>query len=78
MAMVMFDFTPKGKRNIVGFGKNYAQFGTDLLIGGFSKWYTDKMGVAGVEKGVVEFFNGFNGNLRNTVGTGAKKGFTDE
>ncbi|AWW28887.1 hypothetical protein DN752_01370 [Echinicola strongylocentroti] len=78
VGMAILDYTPGEGVVTVGTGKNAAQFGTDLLIGGFNKWHTDKMGVAGVEKGVVEFFNGFNGNLRNTVGTGVKKGFTDE
>ncbi|QDH81610.1 hypothetical protein FKX85_16625 [Echinicola soli] len=78
VAMAMFDFTPKGELITVGSGKNFAQFGTDLLIGGFSKWHTDKMGTAGIDKGVINFFNGFNGNFRNTVGTGIKNGVQDE
>lgn len=55
-----------------GEGKNMAQFGTDMLIGGYNRWYMDKMRAAGVETSVVNFFNRFNGNLRNTIGTGIK------
>jgi hypothetical protein len=32
------------------------------------------MGVAGVEKSIINFCNSFNNNLRNTVGTGIKEG----
>lgn len=78
VAMAMFDYTPREGLIAIGGGKNAFQFGTDLLIGGFNKWHVGQMGIAGVEKGVVEFFNRFNNNLRNTVGTGVKEGLKDE
>lgn len=74
----LFDYTQEDGFTRLGDGKNAAQFGTDMLIGSFNKWHVDKMSAAGVEKSVVKFFNNFNGNLRNTVGTGVKKGVKDE
>ncbi|MBD3628169.1 MAG: hypothetical protein HUJ21_08575 [Cyclobacterium sp.] len=76
--MATFDFTQKDGFVRFGDGKNAAQFGTDMLIGGYNRWHVDKMSAAGVEKSVVNFFNSFNGNLRNTVGTGIKEGVKDE
>ena len=73
-----FDYSIKDGFTRVGGGKNSAQFGTDILIGRFNKWHVDAMGVAGVEKSVINMFNRFNGNLRNTVGTGIKEGVKDE
>lgn len=78
VGMAMFDFTSTDDFRMVGYGKNVSQFGTDMFIGGYNKWHTEKMGAAGVERSVINFFNRFNGNLRNTVGTGIKKGVKDE
>lgn len=78
VGMAMFDFTPKSGFVRVGDGKIVAQFGTDILIGSFNKWHVSEMGAAGVEKSVVDFFNSFNGNLRNTIGTEIKEGVKDE
>lgn len=36
------------------------------------------MGAARVEISVANFFNRFDGNLRNTLGKGIKKGIKDE
>ena len=76
--MATFDFTPMDEFRMVGYGKNVSQFDTDMLIGGYNRWHVDKMAVAGVEKSVVTFFNRFNGNLRNTIGTGIKEGVNNE
>ncbi|EON79010.1 hypothetical protein ADIS_0427 [Lunatimonas lonarensis] len=78
VAMAMFEYTQEDGFTRLGNRKNAAQFGTDLLIGGYNRWHVDKMSAAGVEKSVVDFFNSFNGNLRNTVGTGIKEGIKDE
>jgi hypothetical protein len=78
VGMALFDYTSQDGFTRLGDGKNVAQFGTDILIGSYNKWHVDKMSAAGVEKTVVNFFNSFNSNLRNTVGTGIKEGVKNE
>ncbi|MDX5338318.1 MAG: hypothetical protein LPK25_04780 [Cyclobacteriaceae bacterium] len=78
VGMALVDYTSSGNFSMLGYGKNSFQFGTDLLIGGFNRWHVGAMGGAGIEKSVINYFNQFNSNLRNTVGTGIKEGMKDE
>lgn len=78
IGMALVDFSSSGEFSSLGNGKNTLQFGSDLLIGGYNKWHIDAMGVAGIEKSIINFYNNFNNNLRNTVGTGIKEGVKDE
>lgn len=56
VGMALVDFSSSGEFSSLGNGKNTLQLGSDLLIGGYNKWHIDAMGVAGIEKSIINFW----------------------